>query len=69
MAKLQFFRDTELSTNCDRCNGRVDLIKGGVCTRCRRILCCTHLHGSLWRRLATDLGADIICVECRAATT
>lgn len=67
MAKLQFFRDTEVTTDCDKCAGRVDLIKGGVCVRCRRILCYRHLHGSLWRRLATDLGAETVCVECRVA--
>jgi hypothetical protein len=43
----------------------VDLLKGGACVRCRRILCFTHLHGSFVRRLATDLGAEILCVRCR----
>jgi hypothetical protein len=67
MAKIEFFRSTELSTDCDRCGGRVDLIKGGVCVRCRQILCYTHLHGSWWRRLITDLGAETVCVQCRAS--
>jgi hypothetical protein len=66
MKKLEFFRSTEVSSDCDQCGGRVDLIKGGVCMRCRRILCYRHLHGSFARRLLTDLGAEILCVSCRA---
>ena len=66
MAKFGFFRDTELATDCDQCGGRVDILKGGACVRCRRILCFTHLHGSFVRRLATDLGAQTLCVSCRA---
>ncbi len=66
MRKLEFFRGTEVTTDCDQCGGRVDLITGGVCTRCRRILCAQHLHGSFLRRLLTDLGAGIVCVACRA---
>ena len=66
MAKFGFFRDSELATDCDECGGRVDLLKGGACVRCRRILCFTHLHGSFARRLATDLGAATLCVRCRA---
>ena len=67
MRKLEFFRSTDITTNCDQCGGRVDLIKGGVCVRCRRILCYRHLHGSFVRRLLTDLGAETICVKCRAS--
>jgi hypothetical protein len=67
MAKLEFFRSSEISTDCDECRGRVDLLKGGVCVQCRRILCYRHLHGSWWRRLIADLGAGTICVRCRSA--
>ena len=66
MAKFEIFRNSQVSTDCDQCGGRVDLIKGGVCTRCRRILCFNHLHGSFVRRLLADLGAGSICVRCRA---
>jgi hypothetical protein len=66
MPKFEFFRSSQVSTDCDQCHGRVDLIKGGVCTNCRRILCYNHLHGSFWRRLVTDLGASTVCVQCRA---
>jgi hypothetical protein len=65
MAKFEIFRSSQISTDCDRCGGRVDMMKGGVCTRCRRILCYAHLHGSWVRRLLTDLGAETVCVECR----
>ena len=66
MRGLEFFRSTEVTTDCDQCGGRVDLIKGGVCEQCRRILCYRHLHGSFVRRLMTDLGAGTVCVNCRA---
>jgi hypothetical protein len=66
MAKIQFFRNSQVSTDCDQCHGRVDLIKGGVCVQCRRILCASHLHGSFVRRLLVDLGASSVCVQCRA---
>ncbi len=65
MVRFGIFRDTELATDCDECGGRVDLLKGGACTRCHRILCFRHLHGSFARRLATDLGAETLCVRCR----
>jgi hypothetical protein len=66
MKKLELFRSTEVSTDCDQCGGRVDLIKGGVCVQCRRILCYRHLHGSFVQRLLTDFGAATRCVSCRA---
>lgn len=66
MAKIKFFRNSQVSTDCDQCRGRVDLIKGGVCIQCRRILCERHLHGSFVRRLLVDLGASSRCVQCRA---
>jgi hypothetical protein len=66
MTKFGIFRDSELATDCDQCGGRVDLLKGGACVRCRRILCFRHLHGSFVRRLAADLGAQTLCVRCRA---
>jgi hypothetical protein len=68
MAKFEIFRSSQISTDCDRCGGRVDMLKGGVCTQCRRILCYMHLHGSWARRLLTDLGAETVCVECRSRT-
>jgi hypothetical protein len=66
MQPFRVFQQSGISTDCDRCGGRVDLLKGGVCTRCRRILCYTHLHGSWVRRLLADIRNESLCVECRA---
>ena len=65
MLKYEIFRSSQVSTDCDQCGGRVDLLKGVVCTRCRRILCYRHLHGSWLRRLLADIGAATLCVQCR----
>ena len=66
MAKFEFFRSSQITTDCDQCGGRVDMLKGGVCTSCRRILCYAHLHGSWTRRLLADIGGSAVCVRCRA---
>ncbi|MDB4878962.1 MAG: hypothetical protein JWL60_408 [Gemmatimonadetes bacterium] len=67
MSKIEFFRSSQITTDCDQCGGRVDMLKGGVCTRCRRILCFRHLHGSFVRRVIADIGGSSVCVRCRAA--
>jgi hypothetical protein len=54
-----------MTTDCEICGHRFDMMAGGVCTRCRRVLCARHLHGSWLRRLAVDFGAESLCVECR----
>ena len=66
MEKLRFLRRTTIHTDCDACGGRVDMIQGGVCVNCRRILCFRHLHGSWTRLIATELGAKPTCVACRS---
>jgi hypothetical protein len=65
MSAFHIFQPSSISTDCDRCGGRVDLVRGGVCTTCRRILCATHLHGSWFRRLVADVKNESICTECR----
>lgn len=55
-----------MQTECDACGARFDLVKGGVCEQCRRVLCARHLHGSFVRRLQVDLGATARCMACRA---
>ena len=55
-----------MRTECDACRLPFDLVKGGVCERCRRVLCERHLHGSFIRRLRVDLGAAALCLDCRA---
>lgn len=63
---FRVFLQTEMRTECEVCGARFDLVKGGACVKCRRVLCAQHLHGSWARRLAVDLGAEPICVQCRA---
>ena len=65
MKKVRFFLASEMGTDREACGARVDLITGGVCIECRRILCASHLHGSRFRRLLVDLGAKSRCVKCR----
>jgi hypothetical protein len=65
--KLRFFLASEMGTECEACGARVDLITGGICMDCRRVLCAAHLHGSRFRRLLVDLGAAPRCAQCRAA--
>lgn len=63
---FRVFQQTEMATECDACGRRFDLVTGGVCVQCRRVLCAAHLHGSFLRRLLVDLGAAPRCVQCRA---
>jgi hypothetical protein len=65
MPKLRMFRQTDLGTECDACNARIDLVTGGVCEQCKRILCERHLHGSWLRRMRHDIGGKAVCVRCR----
>jgi hypothetical protein len=70
MDKIRFFQRSLLGTECDACGGRVDLMQGGACERCRRILCFRHLYGSWLARLRSELGGGALrCVECRAGRT
>ncbi|HEX9563518.1 MAG TPA: hypothetical protein VF981_06095 [Gemmatimonadaceae bacterium] len=66
MSPMQIFRKSIFSSECDECGHPFPVNQGGVCDRCRRILCNTHLHGSAWRRLSIALGAPYRCVTCRA---
>jgi hypothetical protein len=67
MEKIRFFRRSTLATDCDACGGRVDVIEGGACATCGRILCFRHLYGSWVARLRSELGGGAVrCVECRA---
>lgn len=63
---MQIFRKSIFSTECDECRKPFPVNTGGVCERCRRILCGAHLHGSIGRRVAMAFGAPMQCVRCRA---
>lgn len=65
LRKNRWFRETEVKTDCDACGVHFDLLKGGVCEKCRRILCARHLHGSFTQRLLADVTGRNVCVECR----
>jgi hypothetical protein len=56
---------TEMATECDDCGQRFDLVSGGACVRCRKVLCSRHLHGSWIRRLMVDFGGEPVCISCR----
>ena len=62
---FQVFRHSDLWTQCDECRLTFDLTRVGACARCRRVLCNSHLHGSFFRRLLVDLGAEPVCLKCR----
>lgn len=64
-APFRIFRRSELHTQCEQCRQTLDLSRMGACSQCRRVLCHAHLHGSFFRRLAVDLGAAPVCVQCR----
>jgi hypothetical protein len=66
MRLIPLFARTTMTTDCDVCGRHFDLIAGGTCVRCSRILCARHLHGSWLRRLVVDFGAAPVCVACRA---
>ena len=63
--KVRVFARTDLGTECEICGARFDLIGGGACVKCRRVLCGRHLYGSWLRRLMVDLGAAPVCCMCR----
>jgi hypothetical protein len=63
---VQILRKSIFRTECDECGDEFPVNTGGVCDRCRRILCNTHLHGSFARRIAIAFGAANRCVACRA---
>lgn len=66
---MAFFRKSIFRTECDECDRLFAVTSGGVCEKCRRILCSTHLHGTLARRIAIGFGASMLCVRCRAGET
>jgi hypothetical protein len=41
---VPIFRDSIFKADCDACGTRFSPGSGGVCVRCKRILCSYHLH-------------------------
>jgi len=63
---MPFFKKSIFTSECERCHARFHIGAGGVCERCKKILCDTHLHGSLVRRIQVSFGAPPVCLKCRA---
>jgi len=63
---VPIFQKSIFNTECDECGVRFAVNTGGVCTKCRRILCAKHLHGSLVARLMLAFGVASVCSRCRA---
>jgi len=63
---MPVFKKSIFFSECDRCHVRFHIGAGGVCERCRKILCDDHLHGSLVRRIQVSFGAPPVCIYCRA---
>ena len=65
---MPIFRSSGLQGRCEQCRMQFDPVYGGACTRCRRLLCATDLHGGLVRRLMAIVGLvrEPVCVRCRA---
>jgi hypothetical protein len=66
MDKVRYLRQTDLRLDCDACGAAFDLMTGGTCERCRRILCERHLHGSWLVRMVHEFRRPVTCVRCRA---
>lgn len=66
---MEILRKSMFRSDCDECRNPFPVNSGGVCERCRRILCNEHLHGSFVRRIAIAFGAPYVCVACRAGQT
>ncbi|MEO6446997.1 MAG: hypothetical protein ABIZ91_17290 [Gemmatimonadaceae bacterium] len=66
---MPIFRNSIFNTECDECDRLFSVSSGGVCERCRRILCADHLHGSIGRRMLVAFGIRMVCVRCRAGET
>lgn len=65
---FRIFRESQLYNQCEECKRTLPLNGLGACVRCRRVLCNSHLHGSFFRRLIVDMGAEPVCLRCRAGT-
>lgn len=63
---MPIFQKSIFRTECDECSLPFPVNTGGVCERCRRILCTKHLHGSVTRRMLMAVGVPMLCVRCRA---
>ena len=59
------YRRSALMADCDECGRTFDPVHGGVCPRCKRLLCRRHLYGSGLRRVLAYFGVQTDCVRCK----
>jgi len=66
---MAVFKSSAHLTRCDECKLVFDPVYGGVCSRCRRLLCAHHLYGGFWRRVLAHIVpiGNPICVKCRSS--
>jgi len=62
---MAYLQQSRTIGTCDECRAAFDPVKGGVCPRCRRLLCGDHYYGSILRRLHGLVGGRPACVRCR----
>ena len=58
-----------VAAQCDHCHREFNLLSGGICARCKQLLCGWHLHGLSglllgWRPWGER---EPICTACRRA--
>jgi len=66
---IKMLRPSSMYAACDECGVVFDPVYGGVCSRCRRILCGKHIYGSILRRVQASLGMALVCTVCRSGAT
>jgi hypothetical protein len=66
---MAMLKHSSVRPPCDECRRPFDAAFGGICDRCRRLLCPDHLYGSIWQRLRGLLGLRVVCVRCRSETS
>ena len=69
MAMVKMLRPSSMLATCDECRLPFDPVHGGVCSRCRRLLCGKHIYGSIGRRVQSWLGFALVCTVCRTGRT
>lgn len=65
---MSWLKQSSIRPPCDQCRLPFEPTYGGVCTRCRRMLCGAHLYGSIRQRLRGLAGLRAECVRCRSET-
>ncbi len=60
-----------MPARCEECDSEFDPMTGGICPRCQRLLCASHLRGWFAGVFGLPRSAEaIVCRACqRAATT